>query len=207
MSMSDDVYRKLAKVLDTLPNGFPATESGVEIKLLEKIFTPDQADLFCDLRLQFESTEQIAERTGRPLEGLEEKLIGMKEDGQLFGVELGDTWIFKMVPWIVGIYEFQLPRLDKEFAELNEQFYPSWGKQFFNNTPQMMQTLPIEEEISVEQEALPYQKVSTLIDNGQAFFLRQCICKKEQALLDKPCDRHEPGSPGTMLAHVCNQEP
>ncbi|MBW1683615.1 MAG: 4Fe-4S ferredoxin, partial [Deltaproteobacteria bacterium] len=38
--MSDDVYRKLAKVLDTLPNGFPATESGVELKLLMKIFTP-----------------------------------------------------------------------------------------------------------------------------------------------------------------------
>ena len=39
-----------------------------------------------------------------------------------------------MVPWAFGIYEFQLPRLDKEFAELNEEFYPSWGKQFFNNT-------------------------------------------------------------------------
>ena len=66
--MSDEIYRKLAKVLDTLPNGFPATESGVEIKLLEKIFEPDQAELFCELRLAFESAEQIAERTGRPLD-------------------------------------------------------------------------------------------------------------------------------------------
>ena len=38
--MPDDVYRKLATVLDTLPNGFPATDSGLEITLLEKIFTP-----------------------------------------------------------------------------------------------------------------------------------------------------------------------
>jgi Pyruvate/2-oxoacid:ferredoxin oxidoreductase delta subunit len=52
-----------------------------------------------------------------------------------------------------------------------------------------MQSLPIEEEISVEQEALPYERVSTLIDNGQGFLVNQCICKKEQALLDKPCDR------------------
>jgi ferredoxin len=189
MNMSDDAYRKLAKVLDTLPNGFPATENGVEIKLLEKIFEPDQADLFCDLRLQYESAEQIAERTGRPLEGLEQKLIEMQKRGQIFGMSLGDSWIFKMVPWLIGIYEFQLPRLDKEFVELNEQFYPSFGKQFFGTTPQLMQTLPIEEEISVEQEALPYEKVSTLIDNGQAFLLNPCICKKEQALLDNPCDR------------------
>ena len=54
--MSDEVYQKLAKVLDTLPNGFPATESGVEIKMLKMIFTPEQADLFCDLRLTFETS-------------------------------------------------------------------------------------------------------------------------------------------------------
>jgi len=70
--MSDEIYHKLAKVLDTLPNGFPATESGVEIRLLKRIFQPEQAELFCDLRLTFETVEQIAERTGRPLEGLEE---------------------------------------------------------------------------------------------------------------------------------------
>ena len=33
--MSEAIYQTLAKVLDTLPNGFPATESGVEIKLLK----------------------------------------------------------------------------------------------------------------------------------------------------------------------------
>ena len=39
--MGDEVYRKLAGVLDTIPNGFPATESGVAIRLLKKIFTLD----------------------------------------------------------------------------------------------------------------------------------------------------------------------
>ena len=32
--MADEIYQKLARVLDTLPNGFPATPSGVEIILL-----------------------------------------------------------------------------------------------------------------------------------------------------------------------------
>jgi electron transport complex protein RnfB len=51
--MIEDVYHRLAGVLDTLPNGFPSSESGVEIKLLKNIFTPKQADLFCDMRLSF----------------------------------------------------------------------------------------------------------------------------------------------------------
>ena len=79
--MTDSVYKRLAKVLDTLPNGFPSTESGVEIKLLKKIFTPEQADLFCEMRLTFETVEEIAGRTGRPLEGLKEMLIGMSKCG------------------------------------------------------------------------------------------------------------------------------
>ena len=57
----DDIYRRLAGVLDTLPNGFPATDNGVEIDLLKKIFTPEQADLFCDLRLEFETAAAVAE--------------------------------------------------------------------------------------------------------------------------------------------------
>ena len=67
--MADEIYHKLAKALDTLPNGFPATESGVEIEILKRIFTEEQAGLFCDMRLTFETAEQIAERTGRPLAG------------------------------------------------------------------------------------------------------------------------------------------
>jgi electron transport complex protein RnfB len=43
--MSQDVYRRLAERLDAIPNGFPATESGVELKLLAKIFAPEEAAL------------------------------------------------------------------------------------------------------------------------------------------------------------------
>jgi electron transport complex protein RnfB len=187
--MSEDVYKKLARVLDTLPNGFPATDDGLEIKLLKKIFEPDEAELFCDLRLEFETAKQIAERSGRPLEGLEEKLKRMRERGQLFGVRFGDTWLFKMLPWVFGIFEFQLGRLDRELAELTEKYHPVFGKQFFSTTPQMMQTLPIEEEIKSEQQALPYEKVSQLIEKSKSFGVRECICKKEKALLGQPCDR------------------
>jgi len=59
--MDEKIYHRLAQVLDTLPNGFPSTETGVEIKLLKKVFTPDEAELFCDLTLTFETASQIAE--------------------------------------------------------------------------------------------------------------------------------------------------
>ena len=187
--MSKEIYQSLAKVLDTLPNGFPTTESGVEIKLLKRIFRPEDAELFCDLRLEFETAQQISERTGRKLEGLEEHLSEMRERGQIFGRDLGEVKMFKMVPWAFGIYEFQRPHMDRELAEMCEEFMKDYGKQFFNIKPQLMQVIPVEKEIPNKQQALSYEQVSNIIENSQSFAVFDCICKKEKRLLDKGCDK------------------
>jgi formate hydrogenlyase subunit 6/NADH:ubiquinone oxidoreductase subunit I len=187
--MAAPVYHKLAQALDTMPNGFPPTESGVELRLLEKIFTPEEADLFCDLRLVFETPEQVAARTGRPLEGLGERLKAMWHHGQLFGIDFGTTQVYRALPWVFGIYEFQLKRLDRELAELCEAYAPFFGKQFFQNKPQLMQIVPVEKKIEAHQEAMPYEKVSALIEKGLSFGVSPCICKQEKRLLDKGCDK------------------
>ena len=38
----DKIYRELQKHLDRQPIGFPATKSGVELKILTRLFTPRQ---------------------------------------------------------------------------------------------------------------------------------------------------------------------
>ncbi len=187
--MSEAIYQNLAKVLDTLPNGFPATDSGVEIRLLKRIFRPQDAELFCDLRLTFESAPQIAERTGRPLEGLEAHLTEMRDQGQIFGIDLGGVKVFKMAPWAFGIYEFQRPHMDRELAAMCEEFGMVYGKQFFSKKPQLMQVIPVEKEIPNKQQALSYEQVSGIIENSQSFAVFDCICKKEKALLDDACDK------------------
>jgi len=179
----------LARVLDTLPNGFPATDSGIEIKLLKRIFRPHDAELFCDLRLEFETAQQISERTGRSLEGLEDHLSEMRERGQVFGVDIGGIKMFKMVPWAFGIYEFQLPHMDRELAEMCEEYSEVYGRQFFKQSPQLMHVIPIEKEIPNKQEALAYEQVSSIIDNSQSFSVFDCVCKKEKRLLDDGCDK------------------
>ena len=44
-SESIDVYERLANVLDATPQGFPRMKSGVEIKLLKLVFTPEEVSL------------------------------------------------------------------------------------------------------------------------------------------------------------------
>lgn len=188
--MNDAIYHRLAQILDTLPNGFPSTENAIEIKILKTVFTPEEADMFCDLKLSFETAEAIAERTGRPLEGLEEMLTFMWRDrGQISGVVLGDVKIFRMVPWAIGIYEFQIHRMDREFAQLCEEYSKVYAKQFFTAKPQLMRVIPVEEEIPDRKETLPFDQVSKIIEKGASFAVLNCVCRTEQLLLGKGCDK------------------
>ncbi|GAB6888709.1 4Fe-4S binding protein [Desulfothermus okinawensis JCM 13304] len=184
-----DVYKKLAQVLDSMPQGFPSTPDGLEIKILKKIFEPDEAELFCKLKLKFETVDDIAKRTGMEKEFLEKKLTEMWKKGQIMGVDFGGTKLFKMMPWMVGIYEYQVNRMDEELAKLCEEFMPYIGKKLLGKSPRLMQVLPIEENLNAEQEALPFERVSEIIENGKSFGVAQCICKKEKALVGEPCDK------------------
>jgi ferredoxin len=111
-----------------------------------------------------------------------------KEKGQIQGIELGSTRIFRMLPWAIGIYEAQLPRIDRDLARLCNQYNDHFIPRFLDKKPQLMRTIPVGQDVAPTQRALPYDEVSGIIEGGQAFLLNDCICKKEEQLLDHGCD-------------------
>ena len=44
------IYRKLQQHLHTLPVGYPATKSGVELRLLKRVFSPEEAKIALKLK-------------------------------------------------------------------------------------------------------------------------------------------------------------
>ena len=120
--MAEDVYTRLREFMDRLPAGFPETPTGVEIKLLKKMFTPDQAELTMTLKNEPESVADMAQRTGMDEGELSEKLESLAKDGLIFRTREGDKRFYQAFHFIVGLYEFQLNRLDKEFCELFEEY-------------------------------------------------------------------------------------
>ena len=63
--MSEEVYQRLAHFLNKLPGGFPPTEDGLELRILERLFTPEQAELAMHLTLIAEEAPVIARRAAR----------------------------------------------------------------------------------------------------------------------------------------------
>ena len=184
-----DVYRRLQIALDTIPNGFPASPDGTELRILRKIFLPEEADLFCDLRLTFETALQISERTGRPMGDLESMLVAMTQKGQIYGIKYDDAYWFHMIPWMIGLFMTQRSRQDQEFHDLVARYRPIYGRQLISYPPQLLKIVPISKTIPAEQQPLPYQDVASIIENGVEFYVRECVCKKENARQGHPCSK------------------
>jgi len=189
--MSGDVYERLAQTLDALPNGYPRTKSGVELRILKKIFTEEEAEITCSMKLLPQTPAQVAENLGRDTEGMADMLEKMVERGEIGGVgPLGER-MYHLLPFVVGIYEFQVQRMDKELAELMEEYITEEG--FFaelgRHAPSFMQTVPIEQAIDAQMEIHPYESVRELMDKAKVFITRDCICRKEQRVLGNDCGK------------------
>jgi electron transport complex protein RnfB len=187
--MSEDVYRKLAQTLDAIPNGFPLTESGIELRLLARIFTPEEAALASALSLHREPAAEIAARLGLEPKATYRLLKEMVRKGQIRCGRKGGQLVFGLMPFAVGIYEEQLPWMDKELAMLFEQYYQDSQGGFARYSPPIHRVIPVEEAIPAGIEIYPYEHAAKLLENAKAWGVRDCICRIQQKLVGKGCDR------------------
>jgi electron transport complex protein RnfB len=187
--MPKDPYRTLARQLDAIPNGFPATESGVELKLLAKIFTPEEALLASEMRLTLEPADVIAARAGMDPKWTHSTLKSMVRKGQIRAGRADKKLAFGLMPFAVGIYEEQLPRMDAELAMLFEEYYCEAQGGFTRYAPAVHRVIPVGEAVPADVEIYPYEQATELIENAKAWGVRDCICRVQQKLIGKGCDR------------------
>ena len=94
MGQNDQVYTKLQKHLDNQAVGFPATKTGVEIRILKHIFTPEEAEIASLLSYKFEPPKIIYSRVEHLVESPEELegiLDGIQKKGGIeFKIKNGE---------------------------------------------------------------------------------------------------------------------
>lgn len=183
----EDVYKQLAKRLDELPNGFPATESGLELTILQKIFTRDDAEIALKLKPVPETAEGISDRIGIPLSKLQAILDAMVEKGQIGSTRMYGNQMYMLVPFVFGIYEFQLNRLDKELSDLVGKYSPTFMRHLGSFAPALSRVVPVNAQIKGKHQVHRYEDVHALIENSRSFQLMECICRKDRALHGHPC--------------------
>ncbi len=188
--MSDDeVYKRVAGALDRLANGFPRTESGVEIEILKFMFTPQEAAIAQHLSDLPEDADQVAGRSGIAAAEVKATLRLMRQKGLVWG-EKGEEGqpLFRLAPFVVGSYESQLERMDHRFAHLVEEYFASGGLAgIMRPSPALHRVVPATGTAKTEW-ILPYDDVKALLLSSAGFRIVDCICRKQQEFVGRECD-------------------
>jgi len=187
--MADNPYDKLREFLDSFPLGFPRTASGVELQILKKLFTQEEAELAVMLSPVPEEAAQIEQRTGLNQDHLTEKLELMSQKGLIFRLRREGKIYYNAAPFMIGLYEYSVKKIDDELAGLFKEYYDTaYQKEMGASNIPGFKVIPVEETIAADMVLLPYHKIKEDIRAARKIAVADCVCRKEAHLTGSGCD-------------------
>ena len=198
MATTDKIYEQLRAHLDVMPVAFPRSKSGIEITILKRFYSVDEAQVALELSILPETPKRIHHRVLRNggqlsldevsahLERLVEKKTVNSETISRFGKQ---ERVYGKLPFAVGLYEFQVDRLTRGFEqEASAYMDESFMDDFLHEKPRQMRTIPINETILPERNVSRYDNIrQVILSSPGPFALQNCICRQGRELLGHEC--------------------
>jgi Pyruvate/2-oxoacid:ferredoxin oxidoreductase delta subunit len=116
----------------------------------------------------------------------------MARKGLIFSVfpKEGPT-LYYAVPWIVGIFEYQVNNLGEAFLGDLGDYWRTRKQRPRPQTVPQIRTVPVGESIESHLEALPYEQVDELVKTHDRFAVAPCICRRMASMTGGGCDAPE----------------
>lgn len=188
--MTQDIYRTLQERLDTYSLGFPATSTGVEIEILKRLFTEEDAGLFLALSPFLETPESIAQRLGKDPQDMAARLEDMAARGLLFRLKRASDTRYGAIPFMHGIMEFQIKKVDRSFSELLERYFAAgFTKAIAQSAETFLRPIPINESIEAGQQVAPFDDAREILKGAKLIVVAPCLCRKGKGLLESSCGK------------------
>ncbi|MFX0057954.1 MAG: ATP-binding protein [Candidatus Hodarchaeota archaeon] len=186
--MSKNSYQKLRKFLDQFPLGYPETPNKIEIEILKKLFTEEEAELTTYLTIKPERARTIARRIGKDAKEIEQKLEIMARKGLIFRTRRDNKILFNAIPFMIGLYEYSVKKIDGNLAKLFKEYYDTaYLEELGASNIPGFKVIPLEETIETETSLYPYQMLKESIKNARIISVTECICRKEAQLTGSEC--------------------
>ena len=209
VSAGKDIYRRLQERIDELPAPFPATRSGVELRLLEALFDEREARIALSLSAVTEPVETIARRIGAVDRAeLESVLAGLAKKG---AINAGITRVgakrvrtYGLAPLVVGMFEFQVDKLTPAFVRDFRQYLDEgFRSAVVGGRTAQMRTVPVRAEIASGRSVAPYHDIrGYLARHPGPFSVINCVCRQAAALIAEACTSSSTHETCLMIGHV-----
>ncbi len=193
----DRTYRLLQRRLDRTLTGAP--DSPTFTKILQVLFTPDEAALAQKIPSQPISLGALSRKVGIPKDELNDKLTEMARRGLVVDMEYNDRRYVFLAPVVIGFFEFTFMRARDELpmSELARLFeeYMTQSKRFqasvFGGQTQIGRTLVHEEALPQDDhtEILDWERASEIVKSASHVAVSLCACRHKASHLGKECDK------------------
>jgi Fe-S-cluster-containing hydrogenase component 2 len=192
----ENVYRRLQEHIDKMPVPYPATESGVELRLLEHLFTPEEAEMALHLSAVPESVEKIhsrAKKAGFGLEQLENALAALAEKGAILKNEVNGKPAYSKAMLAIGMYELQAGKItDAYHSDFRQYMDEGFAHAILNRNTSQLRTIPIREEILPDRLVGTYDGAREIVMRSAGpFAVIPCVCRDGRDLEGEPCRQTE----------------
>jgi len=188
--MTDNIFRRLQERLDLFSMGFPATTSGIELKILRYLFSEDDAAMFLALSHSLETPESVAERLGQPLDEVATRLDDMAERGLLFRLKKETGSRYGTIPFVHGLFEFQVKDLKRDLAEMVEQYFEEgFDHAMQKGADYFLRPIPVHQSIDARHHVASYDDALTILKNKPRIVVAECICRKRTDVVGKGCGK------------------
>lgn len=188
LEMSEKIYQKLAKHLDNLPGGFPETDTGVEYRILKRLFTPEEAEFALHLTLIPEESRVVARRAKISAQEASRRLEAMAQKGLIYRIDSKNSQPkYLALQFAIGIWEFHVNDLDEGLARDMGEYMPVLFDQAWKR-PQL-RTIPVNKSLSGQLKVMTYENAEEMVKHVRKSVVAPCICRREFGLLGKGCDK------------------
>jgi ferredoxin len=184
----DDIYAKLARHMDSLPGGFPPTGSGVELRILRRLFTREEAELAVHISLIPEEARVIARRAGITREEAAQRLADMARKGLTIGLVAEDKATqYAAAQFVIGIWEFHVNDLDPGLIRDFNEYLPALFREAWK-APQL-RTIPVNRSLDHPMTILPYERAEEIVRRARKIVVAPCICRRERHMDGHGCGK------------------
>jgi Fe-S-cluster-containing hydrogenase component 2 len=191
---SDVIYTKLREQIDKMPIGFPATESGVELRILKQLFTPEDAQIALHLNIIHEPIDKIYKRVQKTnpaisIKEVEKSLEGLARKGAIASRTKNGKKSYSYLQFAIGIFEYQVDHMSKEFfQDCEEYLHAGFNNEFYKTKIPQLRPIPVNKSIPSNHPIAIYDDIRAIIRRTEGEFgVMNCICKQGKDLIEQSC--------------------
>lgn len=184
------IYEQLRDRIEEYSVGMSPTETGKELRILERLFTEEEVEIYLGMTRSLEAAKTIAARCGLETEKAATLLENMTKKGLTFPLTVDGIRYYAAAPFMHGFFEHQVFRKEKDpaLAPLIED-YVMGG--FIPRTTSL-RTVPVGINIDSQQNILPYDNVKKIIESKDRIGVFKCACRHQVEAMGRDCDKpHE----------------